>query len=307
MSTRAQTRSQALPGNALSPRLCLVCVLFAFLGPTSLYAQREYRGMGLDLTSPHELVNESILDLRQIGTNIVAIDFPLSQVSPVASSVAPVGGATLEQAIASIEPIVDSIQSAGMNVFLRPQVSVASGERSALIEPAEADSWFASYGTAINGIADFANRKNIALLGVGYELNALESNAFEDDWRELISDVRSTYSGDLTYAASHNFDFDTDGGYEDLPWWDAVDLVGINAYASVVLSPSAIAEEIQVGWQELADDIDDWQSRSGLSQQIVFTEVGYQSVDGGATTPREPADPAFRFRIDLAEQANTYR
>ena len=307
MSIRAQSRSQALPGNALSQRLCLVCVLLAFLSPTSLYAQRAYRGMGPDLTSPHGLVNESILDLQQIGTNVVVIDFPLSQISPTASSVAPVGGGTLEQAIARIEPIVDSIQSAGMNVFLRPQVSVVSGERSALIEPAEADSWFASYGTAINGIADFANRKNVSLLGVGYELNALESNAFEDGWRELISGVRSTYSGDLTYAASHTFDFDTDGGYEDLPWWDAVDVVGINAYASVVFSPSAVAEEIQFGWQNLAEDIEDWQSRSGLSQQIVFTEVGYQSADGGATLPRELADPGFRFRIDLAEQADTYQ
>jgi len=262
--------------------------------------------MGLDVSSPHALVNESILDLRQIGTNVVAIDIPLSQASPNTSSVGTAGGETLEQAIAGIEPIVDSIQNAGMNVFLRPYVSVASGERSALIHPSQAENWFSSYGTAISGIADFANRKNVALLGVGYELNAMEDVAFEENWRTLISDVRATYSGNLTYAASHTFDDETDGGYEDLPWWDAVDVVGINAYASVVFSPSAIEEEIQLGWQSLADEIEDWQSRAGQSQKIVFTEVGYQSANGGNVVPREVAEPDVRFGIDLPEQATTY-
>jgi hypothetical protein len=49
--------------------------------------------------------------------------------------------------------------------------------------------------------------------------NRLISN----EWKELIADARTVFSGRMTYAA--NFD-----EYFDVSWWRYLDMVGINAY-----------------------------------------------------------------------------
>ena len=46
---------------------------------------------------------------------------------------------------------------------------------------------------------------------------------FEDDWRLIIATVRRYFEGTLTYAANW-----TD--YEKVPFWDALDVIGIQAY-----------------------------------------------------------------------------
>ncbi len=44
-----------------------------------------------------------------------------------------------------------------------------------------------------------------------------------NEWKELIADARTVFSGRMTYAA--NFD-----EYFDVSWWRYLDMVGINAY-----------------------------------------------------------------------------
>ena len=56
---------------------------------------------------------------------------------------------------------------------------------------------------------------------VGTELD--RTLRFEDEWRALIADVRAHTGAPLTYAANW-----TD--YQRVPFWDALDVIGIQAY-----------------------------------------------------------------------------
>lgn len=42
-------------------------------------------------------------------------------------------------------------------------------------------------------------------------------------WRDLVAQVKTLYSGPLLYAANH-------GNENDVTWWDAVDIIGVDAY-----------------------------------------------------------------------------
>lgn len=97
----------------------------------------------------------------------------------------------------------------------------------------------------------------------------------ERHWRDLIEELRGVYSGPLGYAA--NFD-----QYHEVGFWDALDVMGINAYFQLRrhLLPEAGREELlkilEQGWSEVLADIAELRRQQGLGDQpVVFTEMGY--------------------------------
>ena len=71
---------------------------------------------------------------------------------------------------------------------------------------------------------------------------------FEAQWRALIADVREQTGAPLTYAANW-----TD--YERVPFWDALDVIGIQAYFPLADSTDSSEEAIRRGWQRRMDEI----------------------------------------------------
>ena len=82
----------------------------------------------------------------------------------------------------------------------------------------------------------------------------------------------------LSYSA--NWDH-----YEVPKWWDALDAVGMTSYYNVNPSEDvnptvdALAKE----WEKIRDKISAWQRT--VNKPILFTEVGWPSVQGGSITP----------------------
>jgi hypothetical protein len=114
-----------------------------------------------------------------------------------------------------------------------------------------------------------------------------------DDWRALIRAVRDVYDGPLTYAALTYFE------PWQISWWDALDSIGIDAYYLLTLSNQPTLEQMKLGLQPAAFLLDQLAAR--WQMPIIFTEVGYMSVDGsnrlpghwqldGPTDPQEQAD-----------------
>lgn len=97
----------------------------------------------------------------------------------------------------------------------------------------------------------------------------------DQEWRQVIAEVREVYSGRLTYAA--NFD-----QYREVGFWDALDFIGINAYFPLreLPAPDAsddeLAADLEVGWENVAAEIDTFRTAEGLEDhQVLFTELGY--------------------------------
>ena len=133
-----------------------------------------------------------------------------------------------------------------------------------------------------------AESEGVALLSVGSELSALEQE--RGHWKQLIQKVRAVYSGSLVYSA--NWDH-----FDRVSFWSELDYVGISAYFELAETRDASAEVLELAWTKIRWMLLDW--LDGIGKPLIFTELGYPSLDGGAVYPWNYEQGTS---IDLEEQ-----
>ena len=99
---------------------------------------------------------------------------------------------------------------------------------------------------------------------------------FEKEWRTLITEVRDLIDAPLTYAANW-----TD--YQKVPFWDALDVIGIQAYFPLTRKSPPSTEDIQAGWDRLLAELRDYADQQ--DRDILFTELGYNQSYLAAAEP----------------------
>lgn len=107
--------------------------------------------------------------------------------------------------------------------------------------------------------------------------------------------MRGLFPGQVVYSA--NWDH-----YEHVPFWDALDLIGLTGYHRLtqVQPPSQPTEaELVDSWARIRTVLLDWQANHHPGRPLVFTEVGYPSIDGAAYRPWEYT---LGGTVDLEEQ-----
>jgi hypothetical protein len=120
------------------------------------------------------------------------------------------------------------------------------------------------------------------LFVVGTELDRTMSHPAE--WRDLIRRVREKTDVSLTFAS--NWD-----SFEKVPFWDALDLIGIQAYFPISAAKSPNRRALAEGWTKLADRLATYSKK--IDRQIVLTELGYNQSFNAASEPwAYPVDPA---------------
>ena len=129
----------------------------------------------------------------------------------------------------------------------------------------EYQAWIVALARATRGARAFV---------VGTETDRLVSH--EARWRELIAAVRAETDAKLTYAA--NWD-----RFADVPFWDALDAVGVQAYfpLSDALDPSE--SDLEAGWERVLEGLHALYLRTG--KPVVFTELGYNVSLDAARVP----------------------
>ena len=102
----------------------------------------------------------------------------------------------------------------------------------------------------------------------------------ETHWRSMIEKTRRVYSGRLTLAA--NFD-----NYHEVGFWDALDLIGINAYFALrqTLETGLSETGLKDAWQDIFGRIDTFREGHELEQPVIFTELGYTRYEGVTVAP----------------------
>ncbi len=183
----------------------------------------------------------------------------------------------------------------GMHVMLKPHVDCQSGEWRGTISfnsESDWDAWFSSYIDFITYYADLATANGVEEFCVGVEYEATMER--ESDWRRVIDSVRAHFSGPITYAANHD-------GYWNVHFWDAVDYIGIDAYFPLTNMTDPPMDSLLSRWNEIKADLINLYNT--YHRRIIFTEIGYRSVDGANMRPWEWGTSG---NVDLQEQRDCY-
>ncbi|HLF28483.1 MAG TPA: hypothetical protein VJG32_19285 [Anaerolineae bacterium] len=197
--------------------------------------------------------------------------------------------------------VIDQARRLGLKVMLKPHVDLANdplrwrGEIGFhfIFEQQWAD-WFSSYRRFIEHYAQLAEAHSVEQFSIGTELASTSHRGA--DWRGVIAGVRARYTGRITYAAMHS------GEETRIRWWDAVDLIGVDAYYPLTYKPRPSLSALRASWTAYVSRLA--RLAAAWGKPILITEIGYRSREGAA---RQPDDWATAGPIDLQAQANAYQ
>lgn len=227
--------------------------------------------------------------IRDLGANAVAV-------VPYAFTRAPAEPAIFAATDESDDRVIRTIEAAhqlGLAIMLKPQLW-GSGFTGDIVFAREADfeRWFEHYRRWLLHMARLAELHRVEVLAIATELGGLTGR--EAAWRRLIADLRRIYSGRLTYAAHWGREFET------LPFWDALDFLGVNLYYPLA-APGQAPRPDSPQVQALVEKLAAMAAKHG--KPILFTEVGYPSLASAAVEPWKEGEAG----LDLEIQKQCYQ
>ncbi len=168
----------------------------------------------------------------------------------------------------------------GLQVMIKPHLAYWGSrfpDRLAIDFGDDEAAWrrfFSSYERFIVHQAQLAEQAGARLFVVGTELDATVYR--EGAWRRIIEAVRAEFSGELTYAANHD-------GYGRVPFWDALDCVGVQAYWPVSTADHPTDEQLAEGWRRRLEKVTAY--AAARDKMVLFTEMGYAPSSDAARRP----------------------
>jgi len=240
-------------------------------------------------------MEESLTELSTLGVGWVAIH-PYGWVEKT-------GDIRFQPAaeLAFLSAAVQHARKARIELFWKPHLGYwrSFSHRGAIEFGASPAAWarfFRRYETFIVDQARFAEQAGVELFAVGVELEG--TVRYDSAWRRIIAAVREVYDGQLVYAA--NWD-----GIDAVPFWDAVDLIGVHAYFPLSDIGSPDREAINRGWDAQLARLEALSERAG--KPILLAEIGYNASLDAARTPwtyeTDESDEARQLRARLIDVA----
>lgn len=187
----------------------------------------------------------------------------------------------------------------GLQVALIPHVYIMSGGWRGMIDPEDERGWrrwFEEYERFAVRFARLADDIGADLFSIGVEFKSSSSDR-EGDWRRIIASVRRNYSGPLTYSA--NWD-----EVEQVPFWDALDLVGVNGFWPLVQKPKDGFDAMSASSRRIASALERLYAEYG--RPVVLTEFGVKSAVDSALAPWEWPEHCDDLSYDEGYQARAY-
>jgi len=192
--------------------------------------------------------------------------------------------------------MVQQAHERGIKVLLIPHLWVETSGWRGEIEPGSEQGWVSyqrSYRAFVLSWAQLAAEAGVDAFSIGVECKSWSSR-FGGYWRSLIGDVRARFDGLLTYSA--NWD-----EVEGVVFWDALDLIGVNAFYPLATHGRASYAEYVAGAIRARDAIG--AVARSLDMPVVFVEVGYTTRADAAVEPWLWPDDMTQVVIDEHEQA----
>lgn len=195
-----------------------------------------------------------------------------------------------------VEECIKLAHKDNVKVMIKPQVYMHNdwvGDMDYNSEE-EWQEWEENYRKYIITFAKIAAVNNVEIFCIGteYKIAAQKREAF---WRSLIKEVRTFYNGKITYSS--NWD-----GYQNIPFWDALDYIGLSAYFPLTDDKTPEVADLITQWTETKNNLKKLSRREG--KPILFTEYGYMSIDKCAWRAWELEKERHKLPINEQAQAN---
>ncbi|GAB4338326.1 MAG: hypothetical protein OHK0038_17010 [Flammeovirgaceae bacterium] len=188
-------------------------------------------------------------------------------------------------------------KSSKLKIMLKPHVWLRGGYFVGHFELDTEEKWKQweqEYEQYILHYTKIADSLNVEMFCIGTELDktAILRPIF---WKQLILKIKKQYKGKLTYAS--NWD-----SYPEIPFWQELDYIGVDAYFPLSESKTPSVEEIKKGWENHLELLEKFSN--DINRPILFTEYGYRSIDFAAKFPWESHKSN---EINLEAQKNAYQ
>ncbi|WGK65403.1 glycoside hydrolase family 113 [Croceiramulus getboli] len=191
---------------------------------------------------------------------------------------------------------IATLQSKQIQIMMKPHLWIGRGVFTGEFAPETEADWQTfenSYRSYVLEYARLAEETQSEILCIATELEAFTQQR-PKFWRELIKEIRTIYSGALTYAA--NWD-----EYQRVSFWEEMDFIGVDAYFPVCTLETPSVATARAGWQPWKQELAAF--AKAKNKPILFTEYGYRSVNYAGKEPWK-ADRDMD-KVNLEAQNNT--
>jgi len=203
--------------------------------------------------------------------------------------------ATVDQ----LTSIINRAHALDLKVMLKPHIDITHPINESIwrgwigtgFNDAQWGEWFASYTNFLIPYAKLAEELKVEQFSLSCELVTASSQAMY--WRRLIATVRENYHGVITDSGNW-------GGEEvQKSWWDAVDLIGVDAYYPILKDvPDPTLDELVGAWKPIVMLLKN--ISTFFKKPLAFTEIGYCS---GACSRDGKSSPLAQKVMALHYQA----
>lgn len=232
--------------------------------------------------------------LAAMGVDAVSLMPFAFEEGPSAPRLHMLGGSPESETDVGLIHAVRRARAHGLRTLYKPHIWVGGGSWPgdvAMRDEAAWREWWRDYRRYVLHHAVLARWAGADLFSIGCELSGTLGRA--EDWRRLIAAVRQVFPGPLTYAGNWS------GDLERAPFWEQLDLMGVDAYYPLSPDPAAGRAELARGAAAVAARL---AAASRASHRpLLLTEVGFAACRATWTAPhREGGTPS------QADQAAAY-
>jgi hypothetical protein len=175
---------------------------------------------------------------------------------------------------------VEMAHKNGLKVMLKPHMWVGHGTFTGHFDLETEEEWQIfekQYGNYLLDFARIADSTGVDLYCIATEMQTSVKKR-PKFWSEIIREIKKIYKGPLTYA--ENWD-----SYQQVPFWDELDYIGVDAYFPLSEQRSPSVEELRKGWKQHLKELGKFATIH--RKPILFTEFGYLSTDYATRRPWE--------------------
>jgi|PersoiStandDraft_1058852.scaffolds.fasta_scaffold10261_3 hypothetical protein len=190
---------------------------------------------------------------------------------------------------------IEDAHARGMAVLVKPHIWLRRGFTGTIAMASDASwrEWFCRYREYLVVYAVVAEAGKAEMFDVGVELIAAEKRAGE--WRQAIAAVRAATGAPLLYSSNWA------GGAASVPFWDALDAVGVDLYDPLSTAAAVKDETLAAGAIRVLTLAE--RAARAAGKPLYLTEVGYPSAAAAWLAPNEEDVPRQAFDQDAARCA----